>query len=216
VEIDEIGLREAVRISTPVIDTRPSTAFASGHLRAALSLPLGKSFTTWAGWMIDGEREVVLIAADGRAAEVAARALAMIGIDRVASYATPATMRDVAGASGLQVVERLSPKELHARMQRGDVHVIDVRGDSEWDGGHLPGAQHIPLGHLAERAGELPRGRTIVVQCQGGLRSMIGASVLQARGVAHVLDLEGGFGQWSASGLPTERSDRLPAAELTA
>jgi hydroxyacylglutathione hydrolase len=216
VEIDEIGLREAIRIATPLIDTRPAAAFASGHLRGALSVPLGKSFTTWSGWMIDGEREVVLIAADARAAEAAARALAMIGIDRVASYATPETMRQAAGSAGLQTVERLSPNDLRARMQRGDVQVVDVRDAAEWNAGHLPGAQHIPLAQLAERAGELPRDRAIVVQCQGGLRSMIGSSVLQARGVARVLDLDGGFAEWTASGLPTERGGRLSSVDVPA
>lgn len=216
VEIDEIGLREAIRIATPVIDTRPSAAFASGHVRGALSIPLGKSFTTWSGWMIDGEREVVLIAADARAAEAAARALAMIGIDRVASYAIPETMRQAAGSAGLQTVERLSPNELRTRMQRGDVHVVDVRDAAEWNAGHLPGAQHIPLAHLAQRAGELPRDRAIVVQCQGGLRSMIGSSVLQARGVGRVLDLDGGYAEWDASGLPTERGGRLSSVDVPA
>ena len=216
VEIDEIGLREALRIATPVIDTRPPAAFASGHLRGALSLPLGKSFTTWAGWLVDGEREVVLIAADAHAAEGAARALAMIGIDRVASYATADTMRLGAGATGLQTVERLTPHELRVRMHRGDVHVVDVRNATEWNAGHLPGAQHLPLGQLAEHVGELPRDRTIVVQCQGGLRSMIASSVLQARGVRRVLDLDGGFAAWSASGLPTERSDRIAIADAPA
>jgi hydroxyacylglutathione hydrolase len=53
--------------------------------------------------------------------------------------------------------------------------------------------------------GELPQGRSIVVHCQGGTRSAIAASLLDARGVAGVLDLPGGFAEWESAGLPVAR-----------
>ena len=216
VEIDEIGLREAIRVGRPIIDTRPAAAFAEGHLRGALSIPAGKSFLTWAGWLIDGERELHLIADDMRAARAAMRALALIGVDRVISFATPAAMRAAAGAGGLQKVERLSAADLRTRIEQGGVHVVDVRNASEWQEGHLPGASNIPLGRLASHIGELPRDRVIVAQCQGGMRSMIASSILQARGIARVMDLRGGFDAWTADGLPVERTDRLINANAPA
>jgi hydroxyacylglutathione hydrolase len=216
VELDEIGLREAMRVGAPIVDTRSSAAFATGHLRGALSLPLGKSFLTWAGWLVDGEHELHLIAEDERTAKLAARSLALIGVDRIVSFATPAAMRAVAGETGLQRVERLSPDELQARMRQGGVHVIDVRNHSEWEAGHLPGVPNIPLGQLAAQIGQLPRDRVIVAQCQGGMRSMIASSILQARGVARVMDLRGGFEDWTARGLPVERADRLTKANAPA
>jgi hydroxyacylglutathione hydrolase len=94
--------------------------------------------------------------------------------------------------------------------------VVDVRNVSEWQAGHLPGVPNIPLGRLASHIGELPRDRIIVAQCQGGMRSMIAASILQARGVAHVMDLRGGLDTWTANGLPVERADRLVNASAPA
>ncbi|HVD05838.1 MAG TPA: MBL fold metallo-hydrolase [Gemmatimonadaceae bacterium] len=216
VEIDEIGLREAMRVGAPIIDTRPTAAFAEGHLRGALSIPAGKSFLTWAGWLVDGERELHLIADDARAAKAAMRALAMIGVDRVISFATPASMRAAAGAGALQKVERLSASELRTRIEQGGVHVVDVRNASEWQAGHLPGVPNIPLGRLASHIGELPRDRIIVAQCQSGMRSMIASSILQARGVPRVMDLRGGFEAWTADGLPVERAGRLANASAPA
>ena len=216
VEIDEIGLREAMRVGAPIIDTRSAAAFAEGHLRGALSIPAGKSFLTWAGWLIDGERELHLIADDARAAKAAMRALALIGVDRVTSFATAASMRAAAGAGALQKVERLSASELRTRIEQGGVHVVDVRNASEWQAGHLPGVANIPLGRLASHIGELPRDRIIVAQCQGGMRSMIASSILQARGVPRVMDLRGGFEAWAADGLPVERADRLLNASTPA
>ena len=66
---------------------------------------------------------------------------------------------------------------------RGEATVVDVRGRAEWEAGHLPGVPNIPLGYLAERLAELPTDKPVVVHCQGGARSAIAASVLQARGL---------------------------------
>jgi rhodanese-related sulfurtransferase len=57
---------------------------------------------------------------------------------------------------------------------------------------------------------ELPQGRPLVVHCQGGTRSAIAASLLNARGVTEVLDFTGGFAEWEREGLPVSRdSDSL-------
>ena len=75
----------------------------------------------------------------------------------------------------------------------------------EFDAGHLPGAIHIPLGELASRLGEIPRDKPIVMQCQGGTRSAIAASVLDANGITSVANLTGGFGGWAAAGKPVTK-----------
>jgi hydroxyacylglutathione hydrolase len=56
----------------------------------------------------------------------------------------------------------------------------------------------------------VPAGKPVVLQCQGGARSAIAASVLQARGIADVINLTGGYQAWHAAGLPIEK----PAADL--
>ena len=63
-------------------------------------------------------------------------------------------------------------------------------------GGHIAGAVNIPLTHLAERIGELPAGRPVVVHCEGGYRSAIAASLLQKLGRRDVHDMVGGYKAW--------------------
>jgi hydroxyacylglutathione hydrolase len=84
--------------------------------------------------------------------------------------------------------------------------VVDVRAQHEWDAGHVPGVAHFPLGNLTEHVNELPRDQPIVVYCQGGGRSAIGASLLQARGFSNVSNLRGGFSQWQREGHAVEVS----------
>ena len=99
-------------------------------------------------------------------------------------------------------VERLAPRAVAGRLERGEVQIVDVRAPHEWAAGHLPSAPNIPLGSLPERLGELSRDRAVVLHCQGGTRSMIAASILQAAGFREVADLEGGYEAWTAAGEP--------------
>jgi hydroxyacylglutathione hydrolase len=190
-----------------VVDARPAAAFAAGHVPGTINVPLNASFTTWAGWLLPYDRDVYLLVDDaaGRAPDAAARDLAMIGLDRVGGvFGRDAVDAWVAGGRPLGTVARTTPAELAEGLARGEVTVVDVRGRSEWEAGHLPGVPNVPLGYLTERLGELPTTRPVVVQCQGGTRSAIAASVLQAHGVSGVLDLAGGFAAWRDAGLPVE------------
>ena len=95
--------------------------------------------------------------------------------------------------------------------QRGyDVEVIDVRGQSEWEAGHIPGARHLFLGDLMDRARSLPHDRPLVVVCQGGTRSAIAASLLHSLGYSNVLNFSGGLAEWQGAGLPVE-TDEAPS-----
>lgn len=64
-------------------------------------------------------------------------------------------------------LERVDGTELLRRVRRGDVTVLDVRPESEYRAGHIPGARSIPLAELRRRAAELPRSREIVAYCRG-------------------------------------------------
>jgi hydroxyacylglutathione hydrolase len=69
----------------------------------------------------------------------------------------------------------------------------------------VPGVPNIPLGYLTERLAELPQNKPIVLQCQGGARSAIAASLLRAEGFTDVVNLVGGYAAWEAGGHAVER-----------
>ena len=188
-----------------VVDTRAPDAFARAFVPGTLNIPAGKSFAKWAGWLLEYDRDISLIADDSDAATRAARELALIGLDAVRGWFAPDVFEAWTHAGHrLSRVEQTDPAELAERMRRNEVTVVDVRDPGEWQHGHLSGAVHIPLGHLATRRGELPAGRPLVVQCQGGTRSAIAASVLLARGATSVINLRGGYRDWLSEGNPVE------------
>ena len=183
-----------------VVDVRTPAQFAQGHLPGALNVPLGKSFLGWAGSVVPPERDVVLLAtpASRREAEASAQALRVIGFDRVRGVLStddPATLT----TSALVDVPTVPATTIGAAAT-SKATVLDVRNRSEWQAGHVPGARHIPLAELPARLEELRGSGPLLVHCQGGSRSAVAASVLQAAGFDDVTNLSGGYGAWAAAG----------------
>src|SRR6266540_2961149 len=102
-------------------------------------------------------------------------------------------------------IKEVQPDEA-AKERDAGVRVVDVREQSEWDAGHIPGADHMPLGTVAQVANErLPKkDERIVVHCAAGVRSAVAAYQLQQLGFTNVASMAGGFEQWRRQGLPVE------------
>ena len=194
-------LAELRKEGAQVIDTRSARAFAQAHLPGTINIPLGM-LPGWAGWLVDYEKPLYLIV-DENQAQTAVRDLIYIGIDQVEGYFDPSILTEQ--AEMLESYQVATAAEIAPQVLAGDVTLIDVRAQSEWDGGHLPGAQHIMLGYLMERANEIATNKPVVVQCRSGARSAIAASILQAQGIKNVTNLMGGYSKWVGAGLPTEQ-----------
>ncbi len=186
-----------------VVDIRAADDFAAGYIPGTLNIPFGKTFSTWAGWLLPYDRDVVLIANDAAQAARAAREMAMIGLDHVAGFVTAdAVTAWKSAGNALDTIPQSTGAEMEPRVAAQGVTVIDVRNRSEWSHGHLPGALHIPVGHLTERLAEIPRDKPVVLQCQGGARSAIASSVLRRAGIRDVINLRGGYGDWEREQRP--------------
>src|SRR5438132_1888430 len=88
----------------------------------------------------------------------------------------------------------------------GEPVVVDVREQDEWDEGHIPGAMHIPRGHLESRIERLAPdpSRQVLVYCSAGNRSAFAAKTLEDMGYDDVASLAGGFTDWKRNGFPVE------------
>jgi rhodanese-related sulfurtransferase len=90
--------------------------------------------------------------------------------------------------------------------------VLDVRTDEEWNGGHVPGARHIPLDQVEARREELPKDERIYVICAGGGRSMKAAIALNGAGLDAV-NVAGGTVKWIEEGRPVEGGEGVAGAD---
>jgi hydroxyacylglutathione hydrolase len=193
------------RTGGQILDTRDPEQFAAAHLRGSLNIGLGGQYATWAGTILSHDRPIVIIADPGREHEAATR-LGRIGFDHIVGY-----LQD--GLRGLEsrpeltaTTERLSAPLAAERLATGEPVVVDVRAPGEREQKFVAGSVNIPLNRLAERAGELPDDRPLIVYCAGGYRSSIAASLLQQRGFTSVSEIAGGLAGWEAAQLPVAHS----------
>ena len=123
-----------------------------------------------------------------------------------------ASFRDLLANAKAEIRE-VDTATAEAAIGRPDTVVLDVREPDEFDQGALPGAIHIPRGHLESQIeARLPdRDAPIVVYCAGGVRSAFAAKTLQELGYSDVVSMAGGFGRWKDEG----RAWRVPVT-LTA
>jgi rhodanese-related sulfurtransferase/DNA-binding HxlR family transcriptional regulator len=104
-------------------------------------------------------------------------------------------------------VEQLSLEELEQRLARGQVVVLDVRPDREYDAGHIPGALSAPLDRLEAVAASLPKRKEVVAYCRGPYCAFAHEAValLRQEGFS-ARRLEDGLPEWQAAGLAVTRS----------
>jgi sulfur-carrier protein adenylyltransferase/sulfurtransferase len=110
-------------------------------------------------------------------------------------------------------ISELDAAQARERIESGEPVVVDVREQDEWDEGHIPGAVHLPRGHLESRIERLApdRSRPVVVYCSAGNRSAFAAKTLGELGYEDVASLAGGFTDWKRNGFPVQLQAGLDA-----
>jgi len=213
-ELGNDDLDAALKNGAVVVDTRPAERFAGGHIPGTLNIPRNKSFLNWCGALVPENSDLYLItdAESDDAVKLLFSDLAKIGLSPNHGYFGHQVFSAWASAHGdLEKVRQLDAAQLRKAASDRRVQVVDVRGPDEWRRGHLPGAIHIPLAALPERIGELDASAPIILHCKGGGRSAIATSFLQARGIANVSNLTGGYEGWVKSGFEVRSDDAVPA-----
>jgi sulfur-carrier protein adenylyltransferase/sulfurtransferase len=110
-------------------------------------------------------------------------------------------------------ISEIDATHARERIESGEPVVVDVREQDEWDEGHIPGAVHVPRGHLESRIERLApdTARPVVVYCSAGNRSAFAAKTLTDLGYEDVVSLAGGFTDWKRNGFPVQLQVGLDA-----
>lgn len=176
-----------------VVDTRPAGDFGSGHVPGSINIPFNHNFATWAGWLIDYDKPLFILADNGHFEKIK-QVLASIGINSIAGYMNVHTA--LRKYLELEAYDEMEPENIQKSSDFEKQIFLDVRSQEEWEQGHISGALHIPLGQLPKRLNEIPHDIRTVVYCASGSRSAIAASILQAAGLKEVVNLSGGYHKW--------------------
>ena len=175
-----------------IIDIRPASALRIGFFPGSIgvaSCRLCRSFATWTGWHAPYDKDIIIIANTQEDMIVAARSMESIGLDRVIGWVP----FDSIPVGQTEKINLISVEDAIGRQALGEVNILDVRGRSEYEDGHIPGATWIPFGYLESRLKEIPTDRPLVIHCAGGNRSPIAYTVLRKHGFTDLFEMSAGF-----------------------
>ena len=211
--IDEV-LERGVRPLTPaefeaaanetsalILDTRNAQEFAKGFIPNSINIGIDGSFAVWVGAMIpDLKQEILVVAEEGREEEVITR-LARVGYDYSIGYLAGGFKSWKNEGKEVDTIMSITVEELVKIKERDpEIHVLDVRKNSEYLSEHLNEAENTPLDYINESMLNIDKNKTYYVHCAGGYRSMVFVSTLKARGYDHLIDVAGGFKAIKESG----------------
>jgi len=187
---------------TLLLDVRSPDDFAAGHIPGSIFIGLDGSFAPWVGELIaDINTKIFLIAPPGREEEAVKR-LARVGFDNCVGYLDGGVEAWKDAGEATATITRYTAHELENLYRAAPSRVIDIRKPSEYDNGHILEVDNLPLSNIH---GQLEAYRTVdqpILHCAGGYRSMIAASILQARGIENVSDVIGGYGAIKDATIP--------------
>jgi hydroxyacylglutathione hydrolase len=191
-----------------VLDSRSPAAFDAGHLPGSINLPVTSAgFGTRAGWALDPNQSLVIVAADSAAIDATTSRLQAVGFWSLSG----ACVADLGAWErvGLPIAESddWDLDRLALGLLDNAVDLVDVREQSEWVQGHVDGSHHVPLNRL-RNVGSVPTaaaGRTTAVACAAGVRAAFAASLMRRAGRHDVVRVSGG-------GVPDLRSRGIDLA----
>ncbi|MFA6060130.1 MAG: MBL fold metallo-hydrolase [Taibaiella sp.] len=193
--LDKEAFLSAYNKGITVIDARNKADFAKGFIPGSLNIQGNNSFSTWCGWLLNYEEQFILVAEDAQMEDLT-RKLMRIGLDNIYGY-----ISDVKGLGmKLQTEDVIDIEAFKTYLGKDDVQIVDVRGLTEYESGHIEGADHVFVGTLQDNLHKIEKDKQVVIHCQAGDRSAVAYSILVKNGFKNVKNFSGGMKEWLASG----------------
>ena len=185
-----------------ILDTRSAAEFHKNFIPQSVNIGVKGDFAPWVGAMIvDVKQPLLLVTDEGSEEEVITR-LSRVGFDNVLGYLKGGVPAWQSAGKETDSVDRITPEEFAQRYTEG-AKVIDVRKEGEYAAEHIADAYSRPLAYINTWIKDVDPKEHFFLHCAGGYRSMIAASILQARGYRNFTEVEGGFGKIKLTEVPT-------------
>lgn len=208
------AFREKARNGAWILDTRDATVFTSGFIPGAISIGLDGRYAEWAGSLLPFDQPLILVTEAGREKESVIR-LARVGIDSVQGYLQGGFAAWKDAGEPIDMIIDIEADELAMDIPHDSrLEIIDVRKESEFEAGHVKGAQNIPLSTMNDvlTVAQIDDEKNLYIHCAGGYRSVIAASLLKKQGYHNLRNVLGGFGKIKQTkGMPLVYPDKQTA-----
>ncbi|MBN1682968.1 MBL fold metallo-hydrolase [Candidatus Bathyarchaeota archaeon] len=189
----------AMEKGAKIIDTRSPASFGGAHITSSYSLVPNRLNN--AGWVVDLNEEVLIVADDANNVEYAKINLYRMGYDNFAGYLSGGIESWCKEGYPIGKVNLIDVSNLKKMLDSKEkITVLDVRRYNEWDEGHIDVAKHIYLGRLPERLNEVPEDKPVITICKTGSRSSFASSILLRANRKKIYNVLGGMDAWKKSG----------------
>ena len=183
-----------------ILDTRDASDFSKGFIPQSINIGIDGDFAPWVGSLIvDVNQPILLVTDKGREEESITR-LSRVGFDNVLGHLKGGFETWVGKEK--DTVDRITPEQFAQEVKIGESKVVDIRKESEYEAEHIDEAYSKPLAYINNWIKDVNPEEHFYVHCAGGYRSMIAASILQARGYRNFTEVEGGFDSIAKTNLP--------------
>ncbi|WP_343674211.1 rhodanese-like domain-containing protein [Chitinophaga sp.] len=190
-ELNKEELKAALTKGYKIIDTRDKETFAAGYIPGSINIQDNNSFNTWAGWVLDYDTPFILLAKPFQLEELT-RKLMRIGLDNIYGYIPSVYFWE----GTLDTASIVSVDAL----KNDDIQIVDLRGATEYNAGHIAGAENVFVGTLTDNLDKISKDKKVVIHCQSGDRATIGYSLLARAGFKNIYNFSGGMNKWLEEG----------------
>jgi hydroxyacylglutathione hydrolase len=185
-----------------ILDTRKNGAFAKGFIPQSINIGIEGDFAPWVGALIgDVKQPIILVTEIGQEEESVTR-LSRVGFDNLIGHLNGGFEAWKKAAKEIDTINRITAEEFAKEVKIGESKVLDIRKDSEYSAEHVEDAFSKPLASINDWIKDIDPKEPFFLHCAGGYRSMIAASILQARGFRNFKEIEGGFNAIAKTELP--------------
>ncbi len=185
-----------------ILDTRNDTDFAKGFIPQSINIGLNGDFAPWVGAMIVDVMQPILLVTDmGKEAEAVTR-LSRVGFDHVLGHLAGGFETWKKSGKEIDTINRITAEQFASQVKAGENNIIDVRKESEYAATHIQDAYSKPLAYINNWIKDIDPRKHFYLHCAGGYRSMVAASILQARGYRNFTEIEGGLNAIARTNIP--------------
>lgn len=185
-----------------ILDTRSNADFAKGFIPQSVNIGLNGDFAPWVGAMIVDVKQPILLVTDAGQEEEAVTRLSRVGFDYILGHLKEGFATWKNSGKETDTVNRITAGEFANRFETGKSVVVDVRKEIEYAAEHVEDAYSKPLAYINDWINNVDPQQHFFLHCAGGYRSMIAASILQARGYRNFTEVEGGFAAIAQTKVP--------------
>jgi rhodanese-related sulfurtransferase len=195
-----------------ILDTRNASDFSKGFVPQSINIGISGDFAPWVGALIaDVNQPIVLVTDFGKEEETVTR-LSRVGFDAVLGHLKGGFEAWKSAGFDVDTVHRITATQFENEVKIGESKVVDIRRESEYEAEHIEDAYSKPLAYINDWLKDINPNEHFFMHCAGGYRSMIAASILQARGYRNFSEIEGGFNAIAATNLP--KTDFMCASKV--